>query len=607
MNAPPLSRREMIAGTAATAATLASPPALAAAGPDVPVMLDALAWRLLALEPERATSLGVDTGQYAGLRARSEDKSPAGVAAKRRFLDSALAALARVPTRGLDPATATNVAVAKSAFGNARDGFAQPYGDVAIGSWRNSPYTVIQNVGAWADMPRFLDAEHPVKTRTDAEAYLSRLGGFARQLDGETVRIRAARAKGLVPPDFLLAKAMTALGKLVADAAAANGGGLVTSLTRRTADIPGDWQRRAAAIVKQAVAPALARQLAELTAQARVATSDAGMLRRPHGAEWYAWGLRASTTTRRSPAEIHAIGVQQLAELQARMETILRGLGLTRGTIPERIASLDKDPRYAFPTGDEGRRAIVAYMESRIALIRKEMPRAFRRVVEAKLEIRRLPLAEEPGAPRAYGGAGSIDGSIPGRVWVNLGDTTLHSKVTVPDLMFHEGIPGHVWQGEYARKMPLIRTMLAFNAYSEGWALYAEQLADELGAYDGDPVGRLGYLQGFAWRAVRLVIDTGLHAMGWTRERAMQEFLAGTGLARSVAESEVDRYCSWPGQACGYKMGQNEIVALRTRAQSALGAKFDLRDFNQAVVDGGNVPLDVLAANVDRYVLAGRG
>jgi uncharacterized protein (DUF885 family) len=159
-----------------------------------------------------------------------------------------------------------------------------------------------------------------------------------------------------------------------------------------------------------------------------------------------------------------------------------------------------------------------------------------------------------------------------------------------------------VWQGEYAQKLPLIRSMLSFNAYSEGWALYAEQLADELGLYDDDPAGRLGFLMGLSERAVRLVVDTGIHAMGWSRERALQAFIDATGLPISNAVSEVERYCSWPGQACGYKVGHTEIVRLRANAQQALGAKYDLRDFNQALVDGGNVPLDVLAANVARYI-----
>ncbi len=234
------------------------------------------------------------------------------------------------------------------------------------------------------------------------------------------------------------------------------------------------------------------------------------------------------------------------------------------------------------------------------------MPRAFGKLVKADLEIRRLPLSEEPGAPFAYGGAGSIDGSIPGKIWLNLLDTDYHRTYTLATLAFHEGIPGHVWQGEYANQLPLIRSILQFNAYSEGWALYAEQLADELGAYEEHPEWRLGYLQDQAFRACRLVVDTGLHAKRWTREQAIDWFHSTNGQSLDEVTREVDRYCSWPGQACGYKIGQNEILLQRSNAQAALGNAFDLREFNDQLVTVGNVPLDVLAANVERYVAAAR-
>jgi uncharacterized protein (DUF885 family) len=218
------------------------------------------------------------------------------------------------------------------------------------------------------------------------------------------------------------------------------------------------------------------------------------------------------------------------------------------------------------------------------------------------MEVRRLPPEEEPGAPAAYGGAGSVDGTIPGRYWINLRTPRLHSRYSLADLSFHEAIPGHIWEGEYSRSMPLIRTMLAFNAFSEGWALYAEQLADELGAYDTDRVGRLGYLQSLAFRACRLVVDTGLHAKGWSREEGVRYFVEVNGSNPEEVASEVDRYCSWPGQACGYKVGHTEIVRQRARAQAALGPRYDLKAFNDTVVLGGNVPLDVLGRNVDAYI-----
>ena len=601
MDHPSLTRRTTLKGLATGLALTAAPIRAATTSTPAGALLDRLAWQLLALEPAEATRLGVDTGAHAALRGRLADRSPLGVAANRQFLTDALAALARTPRDGLDQSTLTSIEVTETAFRTALDGTMLPYGVATIGSWRNTPYGVIQNVGAWLDVPQILDGDQPVHDAADADAYLARLGAMAAQLDGETTRIRAARLQGLVPPAFLLDKTITGITGSLSEAARSDGP-LVGPLARKVTAIPGDWTARAEAIVRGAVVPALERQLAEIRAQRAVANDTAGLSSRPHGAEWYAWGLRASTTTRRPPADLHAMGVAQLIDLQARMDTVLKGFGLTQGTVAERTIALQQRPGIGFANDDEGRRQIVAYMQGRIDAIRPRLPRAFRRLVKGNLEIRRLPLAQEPGAPAAYGGPGSLDGSVPGKIWVNLGDPSIHNRVTIPDLVFHEGIPGHVWQGEYAQQLPLIRSILAFNAYSEGWALYAEQLADELGMYDDDPAGKLGYLMGLSWRAVRLVVDTGIHAMGWSRERALTAFIAATGLPRSNAVAEVDRYCAWPGQACGYKVGQTEIVAQRDRAKAALGPRFDLRDFDQAVVDGGNVPLDVLASNITRYV-----
>ncbi|MEY4160303.1 MAG: hypothetical protein RLZZ136_924, partial [Pseudomonadota bacterium] len=544
---------------------------------------------------------GLDKGIHADLRRRLEDRSFAGVAARKELLTKALQQIAKIPNDNLDAPTRTSLAVIESAFRTALDGFALPYGDVAIGGWRNTPYVVIQNVGAYLDTPRFLDGDHPIHTAEDAEAYLARLAQMSSQLDGERERMIAATDLGLVPPDYLLDKAIAQMNRSLTDAGQGNSG-MVHSLASRTAAIPGDWQARAQHIVSNSVAPALQRQLSELQRQRSKATSEAGMWSRPHGEEWYAWGLCASTTTHRTPQELHAMGKAQLAELQARMEPILRKLGYTSGTIGQRMKALAADTRFKFPENDEGRAQIIGLMQDRIAFIRTKLPQAFRTLVPGRLDIRRLPPAEEAGAPNAYGGAGSIDGAIPGKVWVNLGDTSRHSRFSVPDLVFHEGIPGHVWQGEYANRLPPIRSILAFNAYSEGWALYAEQLADELGAYDDDPVGRLGYLQGLSFRCCRLVVDTGMHAMRWSRAQAQQWFAEANGSGLAELAPEIDRYCSWPGQACGYKVGHSEINAQRQRAMAALGSRYDLRDFNQAVVGGGNVPMDVLAANVSHYI-----
>jgi uncharacterized protein (DUF885 family) len=609
------SRRQAITALSAGVAALAlpgcaqrmptpawAPPGLPPPNPEVIAKetLDIIGQHLLRLSPESATSLGVDTGANADLRSRLADRSQAGQDRLAAQLRTDLAMAERIDLSGLTHATRTSVEVVKSAYRTSLDGFALPYGDVAVGGWRNTPYVVIQNVGAYLDTPRFLDSDHPVRNAADAEAYLARLDSYAAQLDGELGRLRAAGAQGLVAPAFLIDKATKQMAQSLAGARA--GGGLVESLTLRTKDIPGNWGPRADAIARQKVAPALERQLAELKAQRQRATMDAGMWARPHGDEYYAWALRASTTTRMTPDEIHEMGVEQLKELHGRMDPILRSLGYSKGSIGERMKALAKDPRYKFSEGDKGRAEIMTFIQERLAITRAQLPRAFRTLVRGNLEVKRLPPEEEPGAPGAYGGAGSIDGSIPGKFWINLRTTDLHSKYSLPDLSAHEAIPGHVWQGEYSNQLPLIRTLLAFNAYSEGWALYAEQLVDELGVYDDFPAGRLGYLQSIAFRACRLVVNSGIHAKRWTREQGVAFFVDVNGSNPEEVASEVDRYCSWPGQACGYKVGHSEINRQRDRAKAALGPRYDLRDFDDAVVKGGNVPMDVLAKNVEEYV-----
>ncbi len=567
-------------------------------------LLDEIGNSLLRRVPETATSLGLDTGARADLRSQLTDRSADGQQQIASLLRRDLERATAVDASGLSHATRTSLHVVRSAYATALEGFAMPYGDVPVGGWRITPYVVIQNVGAYLDVPRMLDAEHRIEQAADAEAYLARLQSYARQLGGELGRIREARAHGLVPPAFLLDKARAQL--RVAITSARQGGSLVESLARRTHDMSGPWAARALGIAATEIAPALEQQLAELDAQRAMATDQAGMWARPGGEQYYRWALKASTTTRMSPDEVHEMGRRELEQLHARMDVILKGAGYTQGSVGARMQALAKDPRYAFPAGDPGRAEIMAFIEDRLEWIRAQMPRAFNTVVNPNMEVKRLPPDEEPGAPGAYGGAGSIDGSIPGRFWINLRTTDLHSRYSLADLTFHEAIPGHIWQGEYTHEMPLIRQMLAFNAYSEGWALYAEQLADELGAFENDAIGRLGYLQSLAFRACRLVVDTGLHAKRWTREQGVRYFVDVNGSNPLEVASEVDRYCSWPGQACGYKVGHSEINRQRDRATSALGPAFAGKAFNDTVLLGGNVPLDVLASNVDDYLSAAR-
>jgi len=606
LNAFPLTRRQALAGlTASTALPFLQSPAFGqptSGEAQAVALLDSIGENLLRLSPESATSLGLDKGERAFLRSELTNRSAAGQQQVAQTLRADLARANAIDVKKLSHPTRTSIEVVRSAYGTALEGFALPYGDVAVGGWRNTPYVVIQNVGAYLDVPRFLDSDHPIDNASDAEAYLARLASYPKQLDNELARVVAARSKGLVPPAFLLDKALNQLKQSAKGTQ--EGGGLVESIERRTREknIPGNWAERARAIAQKEVAPALERQIAELTLQRGLATGDAGMWARPAGDEYYRWALKASTTTTMTPDEVHAMGLSELEALHARMDVILRRLGYTKGSVGARMTALSDDPRYKFSEGDKGRAEIMAFIQERLKIVRSKLPQMFHTLVRGNLEVRRLPPEEEPGAPGAYGGAGSIDGSIPGKFWINLRTTDLHRKYDLPDLAHHEAIPGHVWQGEYANKMPLIRTMLAFNAYSEGWALYAEQLADEFGVYDDFEVGKLGYLQSLAFRACRLVVDTGLHAKRWTREEGVRFFVERNGSKPEEVASEVDRYCSWPGQACGYKVGHTTINRERDKAKAALGARFDIKGFNDAVVLGGNVPMDVLAKNVDDYI-----
>ena len=563
-------------------------------------LLDQIAEDLLRLFPETGTSLGIDIGSRGALRSQLSDRSADGVLRVAQHVRGVLERINALPTTDCSHPVCTSLAVVRSAYTTALEGFALPYGDITVGGWRNTPYVVIQNVGAYLDIPRFLDSDHRIENAADAEAYLARLESYASQLDGELDRLQAARAMGLVPPTFLLDKALSQLNISAQNARA--GGSLVESIARRTKSIPGQWTEQARRIAAQQIAPALERQIRELETERSVATDDAGIWARPRGGDFYHWALEASTTTKLTPDEVHEMGRSELERLHTSMDTILKQLGYSQSSVGHRMRALAEDSRYKFAAGDKGRAEILAFINGRLSWIRQQMPRAFHQVVNPNMEVRRLPPEEEPGAPAAYGGAGSIDGKIPGRFWINLRTTELHNRYSLADLTFHEAIPGHIWQGEYTHQMPLIRQMLSFNAYSEGWALYAEQLADELGAYENDPVGRLGYLQSIAFRACRLVVDTGIHAKRWTRDQGVRFFVDVNGSNPVEVASEVDRYCSWPAQACGYKVGHSEINRQREKATAALRSMFDLKSFNDAVVLGGNVPLDVLATNVDSYI-----
>ena len=602
-------RRDFLAGTAAVA-TLAALPVRAATGADgaALALLDRQAEALLAAYPDGAAYLGIDKDRRAALKAQLTVRSAAGEASRRDEAASRLAALKAIDRSALSPGVATHVETALAAHEIALDGWRRmPVGDMAFLSnngFRSTPYVVTQGNGAFVDTPDLLENKHQIGSRADAEAYLARLEAYAIQLRDETERVRADAAKGVRLPAFM--NDITVAQLRTGAAQPAGEQGMIRSFAEKTAQagLAGDWAARATAIVERRIAPALQVQAETIATLRAGAPTEAGMWRIPDAEDRYAWLAEASTTTKRTPEEIHQSGLEQCRAYAAELDPLLRAQGLTQGTPGERIAELGKRPDLLYANSDAGRAQLLAYLETVVAKLRPRLPEAFGKLVRGNLVIRRVPPAIENGAPNGYAGPGALDGSTPGIYFINLRDTANWPRFSLPTLTFHEGIPGHIWQGEYTFDLPLIRTLLGFNAYSEGWGLYAEQIADELGFYADDPLGRIGYLQSMNFRAARLVVDTGLHHKRWTLDQAIRWMMAATGYNEAKARSEVVRYCAWPGQALGYKTGHNEINRLRDAAKAKLGARFDVRGFNDTVVQAGGMPLSVLGAVVERWTAA---
>ena len=609
------SRRAFVAGLAATAsmpeAALAKAKAKRVAKAPADALLATFADELLALSPMTATGLGLDTGNHAALRAKLDDAGPAARAATAAQVDSMRARLAKINHATLTPAQHLQVMTVDYAAERGQDGARFAYGGGAGDGFRGgaTPYVITQQNGALTQVPEFLNSQHPVKTAADAEAYLARVSALGRLLDQESAQLTEDAAKGVMPPSFV---ASNALGQLQGFRAVAAGEQpMVASLATRAkaAGLSGDWAARCTKMIDSIVYPALDRQIAAFSASTKAAPETAGVQRLPNGDAYYAYGLRLGTTTTIPADEIHRTGLAQNDEIKAKIDAILKSQGMTKGTVGERVVALNSDPRFLFPDDDAGRAQLIAYIKGKIAASRALMPRVSHMAMKAPVDVRRVPPDIQDGAALGYMNFASLDGTRPAIYYVNLKTTKLWPKYQLASLSAHEAIPGHAWQGaflaEHSKEIPQISSMMGFNAFVEGWALYAEQLMDEFGLYKDDPFGRIGYLQAQQFRACRLVVDTGLHSKQWTREQSIAFLVQETGKGRNAMTSETDRYCVAPGQACGYKVGHNQIVALRDKAKASLGAKFDPAKFNDAVVQTGGVPLSLLSGVVDRMIARG--
>ena len=596
-------RRAILGAGAAGAALLAGCGRSQNASAAMLARLDQLSTDILRQAPERATSLGV-TEERAGGRFidRMSDVSKDAVRQDTAMLQSALSDLERIDRDRLNGQDITTYDVVTTSLRNQIE-----QQSFEIGTGALQPYIVTQLTGAYQDVPDFLDSQHPLTTRDQAEAYLARLSGFAGQLGQETAIIAEDASAGVIPPDFAIDRALEQMGAIIALAPTQTV--LVQSLARRLPDIAEipeaervGFVSRAETIVRDEVFPAYLQQAAALRAVRPRAAHDAGVWRLPRGEELYATALRGRTTTAMTPAEIHNTGVELIAQFNAEMDTILRTQGMTRGTVAERMAALARRPDQLYPNTDAGRAQLLGDLNVQVRAIEALMPQVSGVLARAELEIKRVPPYIEAGAPGGYYNRAALDGSRAGQYYINLRDTAEWPRFSLPTLTYHEGVPGHHWQGsiqQEAGELPFIRSaLLRFGAYSEGWGLYAEQLAGELGVYDDDPLGRLGYLQSMTFRASRLVVDTGIHSLRWSREQAVDSMIAATGDARSSVTTEIERYCVWPGQACSYMVGKMTILRLRDEARQAMGERFDLKGFHDTVLTNGSIPLSVLEASV---------
>jgi uncharacterized protein (DUF885 family) len=596
-----IDRRSFLATTAG-AALAAAAPALAQGSEDAKLraLLDRIFEERVDDSPRTATQLSLDKDRRAALKGRLDDNSLAGKARRLERSRRWLKDLKAIDRARLSPASQIDLDVVTYHEERAvYSGDRYRFGEVG----RNyQPYVLSQQDGAYADIPDFMDSQHRVASAADAEAWLSRLSAFRTVLDNDTERFRRDSGMGVTPPDFTIDLTLGQLKALRGQPAAETI--LVTSLAAKAkaANLPGDWAGRAARIVESEVFPALDRQAAALQAARPKAKPNFAAWAFPNGEAYYADAVKNSTSTNYTPEEVHRLGRDQVAEITGRIDAILRKQGLTQGTVAQRLSALNNDPKQMYPDTDAGRAQIIADLNRQIKALDPMLPSVFRTLPKAPVEVRRVPVFIQDGASNGYYQSPALDGSRPGAFYINLKSTADWPRYNLPTLTYHEAAPGHHLQIALAQESQAIpiarRTGYGSSAFSEGWGLYAEQLADEMGVYKDDPLGQAGFLQSLLFRAARLVTDTGIHAKRWTREQATQYFVETIGQTRSRSQREVERYFVSPGQATSYKVGHTVWVKVREDARRRLGPKFDLRAFHDAALLSGNMPLTVLERHV---------
>ncbi|MDZ4776189.1 MAG: DUF885 family protein [Alphaproteobacteria bacterium] len=584
-------------------------------------LLGETATAILKESPGLATSLGIGEDIAGGpYMSRLADASPEGLKRQAALAAALAARFDAIDRKALSGQDAASYDVVRNALRYSIAGNGFGYGNYGL-EFTPTPYVVSQLTGSYQSVPDFLDSQHPLRNGADAEAYIARLEAFAVNLDHETARVKADAEKGVIPPTYVLERTLEQMRPLAGAPAPTTT--MVRSIQRRIGQAEGvtpvqgaDFTRRAITAVRDKVQPALRRQIDAIVALQPRAKPDAAVSRLPDGANYYKAALAAWTTSEMTPDEIHQMGLDLITDLTKQMDELLKAQGYAEGSVAERVQAISKDARQVYPNTDAGKARLISDLNQQVTMISARLPEQFVTLPKARLDIKRVPVEIEAGAPGGYYQPGTLDGSRAGAYYINLRNTAEWPRFSLPTLTYHEGIPGHHMQNAIAQEanctetrttdcIPLIRSsMLWFSGYGEGWALYSEQIADEMGMYKDNPVGRLGYLQSMAFRAARLVVDTGLHSKGWTREQAIDYMVGVTGDQPSSIATEVERYIVWPGQACAYMVGRQTINRLRDSARTELGAKFDIRAFHDRVLLDGPVPLSVLEANVTAWIKA---
>jgi len=597
-------RRSLLKSGAALTALSATPTFAQGThqGADKPLaeLFDNFVAENLDASPLTVSSLGMDTGPRAWQKSLIDDASLAAIARNKALAASQMKRLSAISRAGLKGDDLVSYDVVMYGLKTQVDGARFDYGPGIAGQ----PYILSQLTGNYSQGTSFLDNQHTIETREDADAYLARLDGFGRAMDQEIDVQRHDAAQGVFAPDFALAKTLLQMKQLREPKAEASP--LTESIVRRTKEkkIAGDWGKWAARLVEEKVYPALERQIALVEELQKKATHDAGVWRLPQGDAYYRASLKQWATTDKSPQEIHQIGLSIVKDHTAKIDALMKKNGLTKGTVGERLKAMYADPRYRYPNTDAAKEQLIADLNKKVQEIRAKLPSTFGVLPKADLLIKRVPKNIEAAQPGGYYNNASLDGKRPGIYWINLRDTAEVPKWTLPTLTYHEGIPGHHLQLSIQQEagLPLIRKLAFFSAYIEGWALYSEQLAGEMGMYDGDPLGQIGQLHDAMFRGVRLVVDSGMHAMKWSREQAVKYYIDTLGDKEASAVTEIERYCVWPGQACTYMLGKLAFLKERDKAKKALGSHFDIRKFHDAMLTAGAVPLDLLDGITDRYI-----